>query len=221
MRSVEPMWTDIAQVWVLVAQLVILSVAAVVAWWQVGEARRLREQQSRPFVVIDFEVDGVLIFLVISNLGTTLARDVRFTIDPPLTSAIENRLSDLKILQEGAPTLAPGKVIRTLFDTGIQRKPENLPDTYRVVARYADQERRRTFEETMDLDLGIYWNLSTIERKEVHDIHKTLVEIRDVLKKWTSGSGALRRVSPEEEQAEIERRLAAMEERRRRREGEN
>ncbi len=159
-----------------------------------------------------------MFFLTISNLGTTLARDVRFEISPPLSSAIDNPLREMKILRDGAPTLAPGKVIRTLFDSGLQRKPEDFPDTYRVVARYFDQERRRTFEETMDLDLGIYWNLSTLDRKDVHDIHRRLTEIRDVLKKWTSGNGALRRVSPEEDRAESERRRAAMQERKRERE---
>jgi hypothetical protein len=56
-----------------------------VAWRQVREARRLREQQTRPFVVIDFEVaQNAIVFLPISNIGTTLARDVRFEIEPRL-----------------------------------------------------------------------------------------------------------------------------------------
>jgi len=103
-------------------------------------------------------------------------------------------------------------VIRTLFDSAIERKPDEFPDTYRVVARYADQEGRRTFEEAMDLDLGIYWNLTPVDRKQVHDIHQRMVEIRDVLKKWTTSTGALRRVSPEEDRAETKRRLSEMEE---------
>ncbi len=76
--------------------------------------------------------------------------------------------------------------------------------------RYTDQDERRTFEETVDLDLGVYWKLTTVERKEVHDIHQRLVEIRDVFRKWTSTTGALRRVTPEEDRAEVERRREAI-----------
>jgi hypothetical protein len=38
-------------------QLLVLVVAAIVAWRQVKEARRLREAQAQPFVVVDFEVE--------------------------------------------------------------------------------------------------------------------------------------------------------------------
>lgn len=221
MDAVDPLWTDTAQTAILGAQLLVFAAAAWVATRQVREARRLREHQSRPFVVIDFEVESVLFFLTISNIGTTLARNVRFQIDPPLSSSIDNPVGELKVFREGIPTLAPGKVIRTLFDSGLQRKPEELPDTYRVVARYSDQDERRTFEEAMDLDLGIYWNLSTVDRKGVHDIHKRMVEIRNLLKKWTSQNGALRAVSIDEDRAESERRLKAKEERRRSREDED
>jgi len=217
---VDPLWTDTAQTAILGAQLVVLAVAAAVATRQVREARRLREAHTRPFVVVDFEIEGVLIFLTISNLGTTLARDVHLQIDPPLSSAIDNPLIDMKVFREGIPTLAPGKVIRTLFDSGLQRRPAGLPDTYSVVARYTDQDRRRPYEETMDLDLDVYWNLTTVDRKGIHDIHKRLTEMRDVLKKWTSANGALRAVSIEEDRAESERRLKVAEERRRTREAE-
>ncbi len=57
----DPTWTDIATTAILAAQLVVFAAAAAVGWRQVGEARRLREAQTRPFVVVDFDVEGVLI----------------------------------------------------------------------------------------------------------------------------------------------------------------
>ncbi len=38
----------------------------------------------------------------------------------------------MKVFREGTPTLAPGKVIRTLFYSGIERTPETYPDIYRA-----------------------------------------------------------------------------------------
>lgn len=214
-----PHWTDVAQVGLLAGQLLLLVVAAIVAGQQVREAKRLREEQSRPFVVIDFEVEGVLVFLSISNVGPSLARNVGFHIEPPMATAVDTQVADMKLLHEGISALAPGKVIRTFFDSGIQRKSANLPDSYRVVCRYTDQAGRRRFEEETTLDLGIYWGLSTIDRKGLHDIHQRLEQIRDVLKRWTTSSGALRRVSPTEERAEQENMRRLLEERRRGREG--
>lgn len=110
-----------------------LSVAAVVAWRQVREARRLREEQQRPFVVIDFEVErGYIAFLAVSNLGTSLARNVRFNFEPTLESAIPSvALDKMKMLNAGTSTLAPGKKIRTFFDMGNRRGKTDLPMTSR------------------------------------------------------------------------------------------
>jgi hypothetical protein len=111
----------------LAGQLTVLAAAAIFAWRQVGEARRLGEQQARPFVIVDFDVEDFLFFIEVTNLGATLARDVRVSIDPPLGSAInttDERMTQLKIFTEGIPTLAPGKKIRTLFDSAIERKPD-------------------------------------------------------------------------------------------------
>src|SRR4051812_43772601 len=101
MRPADPNWTDVAQVILVAAQLIVLIVAAGVAWRQVRDARRPREDQSRPLVGIDCEMEGMLVSLRISNMGTTLARAVRFESAPPLKSAIENPLDELKIFREG------------------------------------------------------------------------------------------------------------------------
>ena len=115
--SQEPLWTDEWQVFLVAAQLVVLLAAAGVAGWQVWEARKLRLQQNRPFVVIDFEVEeSHLIYLEITNLGTSLARDVKIAIEPPLKTSTGIRFKDMKMLNEGIPTLAPGKRIKTLYD---------------------------------------------------------------------------------------------------------
>lgn len=195
-----------------------LAVAAFVAWHQVKEARGLREQQIRPFVVIDFEVEDFLIFLAVSNIGNALARDVRFKIDPAFSTAIENPLDEMKLLRDGTSTLAPGKKIRTLFDSALQRKPDDYPDLYRVGVTYSDEQARRRFDETLDLDLGIYWNLSIVTRHGLHDVHERLKDIRNELKKWTSANGGILRLSPDESRAENERRKRVREARRTRRE---
>ena len=208
-------WTDVATVGLVAVQLVVLIVAAFVAWRQVREARRLREEQQRPFVVIDFEVErGYIAFLVVSNLGTSLARDVRFSIDPPLESAVSSvALDKMKMLNQGISTLAPGKEIRTFFDMGFKRGKAELPMTYTARVQYTDETGRRHFDETVDLDLDLYMHLSEITRQGVHDVHKRLEEIRDIFKKWSWNlPSGLIAMTPEEARRESDRIVAEMEE---------
>jgi hypothetical protein len=110
-------------------QLVVLVAAALYARAQVREARELREDQARPFVVVDFEVSGPPeIRLAITNIGKTMARDVRVSFAPPLQSSMdrpERRLADLRMLNEPIPAMAPGKIYSTLFDVGLH---DGLPD---------------------------------------------------------------------------------------------
>jgi hypothetical protein len=168
--------------------------------------------------VIDFEVEKVFLFLTVTNIGTTLARDVRFEIEPPLQSPIDVPLDELKMLREGISTLAPRKTIRTLFDSAIQRKPQELLDVYAVTARYSDETGRRRFEEKLDLDLGIYWNLTRLERRGQRDIHDRLKDMLAEMKKWTAGTRGLLRLSPDENRAEQDRLMRHFEEREEQRE---
>jgi hypothetical protein len=209
----DPTWTDIAGVVTLGLQLLVRVGAAIVAWRQVREATHLREQQNRPFVVIDFERQERTraIMLKISNLGTSLARDVRFNFTPPLESTWEHvAFNELKMFRDSISTLAPGKVIQTIFDISHERwaKREELPDVYEARVRYTDETGKRPFDERMHLDLGIYWNLTQIERYGIHDVHERLKDIRNELKKWTATGGGLLRLSPEDLTARNERLLA-------------
>lgn len=209
----EPTWTDVAQVVLVGLQLVLLGIAAFVATRQVREARRLREDQARPFIVADFDVRDHLIFLTVSNVGTSLAREVRFDIEPELRSTIEEvPPGDLKMFREGIPTLAPGKEMRTLFDTFIQREQVGLEDEYRFVIRYSDDRENREFEEELVLDIGLYRNVLTVARHGVHHVDKTLDKILKEIKKWRAGSRGLLTLSPEERRAEAERERQQIEE---------
>jgi hypothetical protein len=54
--------------WVTIAVYVVLGIFA---WLQVLQARRLCEEQARPFVIVDFE-PGCLVYLTVENIGRTM-----------------------------------------------------------------------------------------------------------------------------------------------------
>jgi hypothetical protein len=218
--ATEILWPEIATVVIVSIQLIVLVGAAYVGWRQVREAQRLREQQNRPFVVIDFDIErGVETYLEVSNLGTSLARDVTFEIDPPLASAVGVPVEELKMLSEGISTLAPGKQLKTFFDIGFQRVESGLPMTYSATIRYTDEDGKRPFTEVIDLDLELFMHLEAPTRRSVHDVNERLKEIRDILRKWSWSSGGLLTISRLEADEKNRQRREEIEERRRQQEG--
>lgn len=186
---------------------------------QAREAQEALAAQSRPFVVVDFDVvtERPFIFLTIGNLGKTLARNVQVRFDPPLSSALDaehGTLAEVRLLTQGMPSLAPGKNIPILFDSFIGRG-DDRPDAYEVTLTY-DGDDDRHYEDTILLDLGVYRNMQYIKRHSVHDIHAELRQINATLKKWTSAYGALKVRSLQDEEKEHDEWNAAREERRRR-----
>lgn len=197
--------------WATVASAVILAFGAIFAWRQVREARRLREAQFRPFVVVDFDVDShpPLIHLVISNLGPVMARDVTFAFEPELSSSFDDgpieggppRFTDLPLFREGLPTLPPGKRISVLFDSWLQRG--DRPGGYRVNVRYRG-ERSRPYEEEMRLDLAPFRYLRHVQTKTLSNVYRELKRIADDVHRWTAPSGGLKVKSPRDIRREYE-----------------
>jgi hypothetical protein len=178
----------------------VLVVAAILAWIQAREARKLREERARPFVVVDFVLWNIIIELKIENIGATMARDVRFKFTPPLQSTFDTEaghtpLREASVFQDGIRSLPPGKEIVMLFDRGPTRTEQGLPDAYEVEVSFTDAlGKRRT--DVMTIDLGIYRDTSRIRRRELHDFYKPLEDIAKELKKWTVLGSALRVMTP-------------------------
>ena len=102
-------WTAVAA-WAAWATVGIYIVLGLFAWRQVGEARKLREEQARPFVIVDFE-PGFLVYLTVENLGRTMAREVSICFDKPLESSLSGRreLDESPLFREPIPALPPAR----------------------------------------------------------------------------------------------------------------
>lgn len=65
----------------------------------------------------------------------------------------------------------------------------------------------------MTLDLSLYRHMSRIDRRDLHEIHERLKEMRDEIKKWTASGRGLLRLSPEDVKARDEAWVRAVQER--------
>lgn len=174
----------------------------------------MREEQTRPFVLIDFHAFSTIIEIRVTNIGATLARDVSFQFTPPLTSArdddINRKVADLNIFKNGILSLAPRKEIKLFFDQFPVRIEQGLPLTYEVEVSYSDQHGTRYTDSTV-IDLTMYLGTGAITQNGLHEVHKELKSLADSLKKWTDWSGGVKVVTREDidrRNAEFEREFA-------------
>lgn len=174
------------------ATFVIYVVIGLYARKQVEEARTLREEQARPWVVVDFE-PGFIFHLTVENIGRTVARDVSIRFDPPLMTTLSKPWAweESTLLTDGIPLLPPGRKLSIFFDSFGARMESDLPKVYDVFLEYdgpADHKRRLT--SYYRLDFRFHWGME-MAPKGMPDLVKTLGEVRDEMKKWTDGSSGI------------------------------
>lgn len=142
----------------VIAITLIVTLAAV--FWQVDEARRARRERDRPWVIVHFEMKGLLAVLTVSNIGRTAARDVRvrFVSQPAFSSAVKG-IDWLESPPFGRRLrmLAPGEEFHFHFDVLRFRKREGLPWTFDAEIEYTGMNGRPLAQgEDLLLDLRPY-----------------------------------------------------------------
>jgi hypothetical protein len=166
--------------------------AAAIAYKTVGEARRLREDQARPFVTVTLEPSGVsrhFLDLVVRNLGTTVAHEVRFSFDQPLRSTNDEfgyAIGGVKFLHDGISTLAPGAEYRVMFDSIPARHEANqrggsLPDSYVVTVSYNSRNGKPLPPEEYVLDSALSRGAPYAQEFKVHDLVTEVAKLRETL----------------------------------------
>jgi hypothetical protein len=172
--------------WVAVALGV---VAAVYAARQAREARILRKEQARPYVVVytDSSPAGwTWIDLVIKNFGRTAATNVQVSVEPKPQRAA-GRDPDVSI-PEAIPVLVPGQEWRTFWDGTHVRDGSGLPPRHRATVAFQNSLGER-FSDAFDLDFGATYERTMITVYGEHDAAKALHDIRDTLASWKESGG--------------------------------
>lgn len=180
------------------ASVVVLVVTGVLIYRQVAEAQRLRQEQSRPHVVVDLVPSTAtrLIELWVRNIGATSAYNVKITTDPPLESSWDRRgegyaLGDTVLMREGIETLPPGRDVHALFDNYVDRDNTDLPMRYDATVAYTN-DAGKTWQDRYVLDLEVFKGLTFVLRKDEHDTAKALERVAATLNTWTQSNTGVR-----------------------------
>ena len=182
---------------------------------QLEEARTLRREQAQPYVVAFMEpsvADQVHVDLVLKNLGTTAALDVRMRIEPQPGRAEQPGLSEALELPASVPVLVPGHEWRTFWDSIHQRKDSGLPDVHEAVVTFSDSTGER-HEYRFRLDWGPISRRGYLVTYNMHHAATALREIKTEVKKWRDGPSKGVQVWVRDGEARQERLRAQLEQR--------
>ena len=167
--------------------------AAAFAYFQVREARNLRRDQAKPFVVVDIQPSRAsmhLLNLVVENTGTTIARDVTFEFEPPLSSSLDDYdVAQTTLVKDGLPMIPPHRRHEYLFDSAIQRHDSGLPMRFDVIVHYADKDGRKQEPLRFPIDLSPLYGIQFVEEKGLHHLAKSMDELAKAAKSWTHLGG--------------------------------
>jgi len=137
------------------------------------EMKESRDQEIAPYVVIYFDIPygAHWIYLVVKNLGKSVAKDVKLEFQPSLRNSEGAKINDIPLITQGIRSIPPGYEIRTFFDSAISyfNKTE-LPLTYKVKVSYSGGLRLDTRTTEQVMDLFAFKELSFLDEKGVQDL---------------------------------------------------
>lgn len=173
-------WTP--ETWSAVGAWVTIALVAgslLYAHRQVAEARDLRREQTRPYVVPSIGVEQQNMFLfVLENIGQTAAYDVRINFDQGPHSTLGD-IENLRILHVPIPTMPPGHRYRACWDVSFNVLSDDYPHptTYEVTLDYNDSHGRPCGPERFVLDFHTY-DGQAVELRGINEIAKALEGIQ-------------------------------------------
>lgn len=121
------------------------------------EMRETRDQETAPYIVVYFDIPigSGLIYLVVKNIGHTVATQVKLTFTPPLCTSDNNPpLAEMNFIKNGIGAMPPNYEIRTLFDSSTDYfGNDKLPLEYNVNISYYGgiESKQRVIEQPLDL----------------------------------------------------------------------
>jgi len=114
-----------------------------------------------PDVIVDFQFEGGLFFLAVTNIGSEPAVCVRVAFDPPFhgLGGIES-IAEMPLFRN-IEFLAPSKSIRTLVDSSANFFARQEPERITVTICYSDRAGHE-YASTIRHDLAIYRDIKFV-----------------------------------------------------------
>lgn len=172
------------------ATLVVATLAAGIALFQLRQGKKLELDKSQPYIVMTMQesISPEFIDLVIRNYGQTAAFDVKTEISPK-PKRTQTGAEDVQ-LPEVIPVMAPGQEWRTHWDSANDRYSSDLPDRHEATITYSGEKDiyKKPMASKAILDWSIYKSRVRMVEYGVHDLAKAVRGIRKNQEKWTENA---------------------------------
>lgn len=138
------------------------------------EMRETRDQETAPFVIayFDIQMESNLIYLVVKNIGRTVASQISLTFTPELQSSnTSHPISEVGFIKNGIDSMPPNYEIKTIVDSiNVYFSNEDLPFKYNVEITYYGgiESKKRTSKQ--QLDLSANKGISHIRNKTINNL---------------------------------------------------
>ena len=164
------------------------AVLAIVTTIYVIFTFRILRATNRPEIMVSLrphEAYVDLAMLWIENVGTGVARNVKFTGDFSFSFDGKTQLNDLGFLKDGIDVLGPGQKISHFLVSTLENPDVLKLPGFELTVTYSDSSRKRQDKKIFHLNFGEYEGTTTIGGVPLFDIAKALKEMQKDLKKLT------------------------------------
>lgn len=180
------------------------------------EMQQARISQDRPQVIVDADMsDQWMLDVVVKNIGSGAARNIRFEFSHPLVTGgsggEREPLSELAHFKDGIDYLAPGAELRTAWSTFAILTPileaKGLENGITITSKYSalNPADKTDYETEWNMNLLRFAGSPRWVRRGEHDIAKTLDSISKDIHRVVDFRGL--KVITRSEQREENRRL--------------
>jgi hypothetical protein len=139
------------------------------------------EDESRPYIIADIEINDHCVFFIIRNIGKLPAKELKVKIEPDIVNTIGKSLNTT-LFSKPISIVAPGKEIKTFINTSMVVFKSEAPKVFEVALEYK-WGNAKVENESYRLDISMYHDLVTVNVKSIHHVAKELEEISKNFKK--------------------------------------
>lgn len=132
------------------------------------------EQELRPYIIVDIEIIELAGYFILRNIGKMPAQNLRVTINPELI-ALDDKSLSTTLLKNPIAFMPPGKEIRTVLRDRKRMLCDEAPLVFEVELKYEWEGKSAC--EKYTVDISFYGSQYYLERKDIHDVAKSIEQI--------------------------------------------
>jgi len=144
----------------------------------VSETRKMREVQTEPSIFVNLYLKedwAGLIDLVIQNIGSGAAYNLKFELNPDFEYRKERFLSRVNFIKNGVNSLAPNQQIKHFLTSLVGR--EELEETKIEFKVKYENSTGKSYQREYTLDFSEFWGRRRVGESLLKDIAKNLEKI--------------------------------------------